>query len=185
MHQHDLKNIDIDKIRYGDKSEFEKLYRLFCQSLVLFTNKYVYDLDIAENIVQDVFVNIWQNRDRLDPTQNFKTYLYTSVKNRALNYTNRQGIERRYKEMIMINERDNHTPESQYNLRELETQVNKAVESLPEKRRIIFLLSRNDHLTYAEIADVLGVSVKTVENQMGKALKSLRSYLVNIISLLF
>ncbi|MBN1349795.1 RNA polymerase sigma-70 factor [candidate division KSB1 bacterium] len=184
MLQLDPEHIDLEKIHQGDKNEFEKLYRRFCQSLILFANKYVYKLDIAENIVQDVFVNIWQNRTTLDPTCNIKTYLFTSVKNHALNYIKRQRIERRYKETIVIDERNDQTPEIQYNLNELEVQINKTVEKLPEKRRIIFLMSRQDHLTYAEIAEVLGISVKTVENQMGKALKTLRSYLSNFISLI-
>jgi len=184
LHQHDVKNIDIEKIRQGDKCEFEKLYRRFCQPLVLFANKYIYDLDVAENIVQDVFVNVWQHRTQINSSGNIKTYLYTSVKNQALNLVNRQRIERCYKETITIEERDDCTPETQYDLNELEAQVNKAVESLPEKRRIIFLMSRHDHFSYSGIAEVLGVSVKTVENQMGKALKTLRSYLSNFISLM-
>ena len=174
--------MDIEKIRQGDICEFEKLYRQFCQSLILFVNMYVYDLDSAENIVQDVFVNVWQNRTNLDPSGNVKTYLYTSVKNHALNFVNHQGIERRYKEKIIIDERDDFTPETQFDLKELEAQVNNVVKNLPEKRRIIFLMSRHDHLTYAEIAEILGLSIKTVENQMGKALKTFRSYLAHFIS---
>jgi RNA polymerase sigma-70 factor, ECF subfamily len=177
----DPEHIDLEKILQGDNNEFEKLYRRYCHSLILFANKYVYNLVIAENIVQDVFVNVWQNRANLDPAGNIKVYLFASVKNHALNYVNRQKIERRYKETIAIDEYNEQTPEIQYNLKELEAQLNKAVESLPEKRRIIFLMNRHDHLTYCEIAEVLGISGKTVENQMGKALKTLRSYLSNFI----
>lgn len=181
----DSENIDIEKIRLGDTLEFEKLYRHFFQSFVLFANKYVYDLEVAENIVQDVFINVWQNRSNLEPSRNIKTYLYTSVKNHALNYLKHQKVERSYKETIQIEERDDLTPETLFRLKELELQVNKALKDLTEKRRRIFLMSRNDHLSYAEIAEILGVSIKTVENQMGKALKTLRSYLTHFLSSLF
>lgn len=177
--------IDTEKIRQGDISEFELLYRQFCQSLVLFANKYVYDLSVAENLVQDVFTNIWQNRGNLNSSGNIKTYLYTSVKNRALNYIQRAKIERRYKETIVVEKTDFITPDKHLMNKELEERVNEAVQGLSERCRMIFLMSRHDNLSYAEIAEILGLSIKTVENHMGKAVKTLRKYLSDIIPFIF
>ncbi len=161
----------------GDLEEFENLFRQFFQPLVLFANKFIYDLDLAENIVQDVFMNIWMNREQIDFKGNLKTYLYTSVKNRAINSVKHSKIEREYKEKVRIVESDFNTPETEFDLQEMEKDINKVIQNLPDKCRLIFLMSRNDHLTYAEIAEILGISIKTVENQMGKALKALRTRL--------
>ncbi len=169
----------------GDMEEFENLFRQFFKPLVLFANKFLYDLDLAENIVQDVFLNVWMNRENLDFSGNIKTYLYTSVKNKAINSVKHSKIERDYKEKITIIETDFNTPETEFDLCEMEKSVNRVIHNLPEKCRIIFLMSRNDHLTYAEIAKILGISVKTVENQMGKALKILKKNLSELAYFVF
>jgi RNA polymerase sigma-70 factor (family 1) len=178
-------NINIEKIRQGDIQEYELLYHQYCQPLVLFANRFVYDLDFAENIVQDVFLNIWVNREKLDPAGNIKTYLYTLVKNSALNTIKHLKVEHNYKETVTIIESDNNTPETDFSFKELEQTLNKVIKKLPEKCRTIFLMSRQDHLSYKEIAQVLGISVKTVENQMGKALKVLRKNLSRSTFMLF
>lgn len=177
-------DIDIEKIRQGDIEAFELLYRQYCQSLILFANRYVYDLGIAENIVQDVFLNIWQKRSNIDSAGNIKTYLYASVKNTALNSIRRTRMERRYKEKIVIDETDLDTPESLLMQEELEKIINKVVQKLPEKCRLIFLMSRHDHLSHSEIAEVLNISTNTVENHIAKALKILRKHLSGIISMM-
>lgn len=168
---------NIEKICAGDIEEFERLYRHYCKLLILFACKFVSDKAVAENIVQDVFLNVWINRSALDPGKNIKTYLYTAVKNKALNSIKHSLIEREYKEMLYLNNRYENSPESKVLHKELERSVNRAIKSLPEKCRIIFLMSRNDHLTYNEIASILGLSHKTIENQIAKALKILYKYL--------
>ena len=178
-------NIDVDKILHDDMDEFELMYRFYFQRMVLFANKYVYDLDEAENIVQDVFLNLWMNREKLDPGKNIKMYLYIAVRNRALNVIKHLNIKRDYQEKITIREADYQTPESNVLYKETEQTVNKVLQKLPEKCRMVFLMSRLDHLTYQEIAQILGISVKTVENHMGKAIKILRSQLSHIIFMLF
>jgi len=180
---HTLKNSKevIEKIRQGQVKEFEYLYLQYCEPLVLFANRYVDDLEIAENVVQDVFLNVWKKREALDPTGNIKTYLYTSVKNYALNSIDRRRREKQYQEYITIEDINFDTPELQLMRDEIIEIVNSVVQNLPERCRMIFLMSRSDHLSYAEIAEVLGLSVKTVENQMGKALKILRKHLSHLI----
>jgi RNA polymerase sigma-70 factor (ECF subfamily) len=173
-------NIDIEKIRSGDIEEFERLYRLYCKDLILFAYKYVYDLAMAENIVQDVFLNVWINRTDLDPRKNTKTYLYTAVRNNALNIIKHSKIERQYKELFLVQDKQEQSPESELLLKELQSSVNHAIKSLPQKCRTIFLMSRNDHLTYSEIASILGLSPKTIENQIAKALKRLHKALAKI-----
>lgn len=178
-------DIDVEKILHGDMDEFELLYRIYFQRMVLFANKYVYDLDEAENIVQDVFVNLWVNRETLNPSKNIKMYLYIAVKNKALNVIKHLKVQRHYQEKISVCEGDHQTPESNILYKEMEQRVNVALQKLPEKCRLVFLMSRLDHLTYQEIADILGISIKTVENHMGKAIKILKTQLPHIIFMLF
>lgn len=176
--------IDPGKIIRGDMDEFERLYRFYCQSLVLFTMKYIPDQAIAENIVQDVFYMVLQNREKLDPDTNFKTYLYTCVKNRALNLLKHKKVEERFfQSCLQLEETNWNTPEQQVLLAELEKRLNIAINKLPPRCRMIFIMKRQDHMTYQEIADILDLSPKTVENQVSRAIKILRKHLADLLPL--
>lgn len=172
----------IQKIRSGDAKAFEELFLIYCQLLIHFVHRYVRDTQIAENIVQDVFLKIWMNRSDLNPSLNIKTYLYTAVKNRALNHLRHADVEHRNAENLRSMNYPVRTPEDEWHEQELKASVQKAIEELPEKCRIIFSMSRFDSLTYAEIAEIQDISIKTVETQMGRALKTLRKRLIHLLS---
>ena len=174
-------------IKNGDAGSFEKLFNHYCQSLINFSRRYVWDKQIAENIVQDIFVRVWTNRSNLDPSKSIKSYLFTSVKNESLKHLRHLDVEQRSVEKIAQSTIEENSPDRNLDRSELEENIKHAISELPEKCREIFSMSRFDNLKYAEIAEILDISVKTVETQMGRALKKLRDrlkpFLIILLSL--
>ncbi len=173
----------VKKILEGDAQSFESLFNAYCQKLINFSRRYVIDKQIAENIVQDVFVNVWTNRSNLDHSRSIKTYLFTAVKNNSFKYLRHLNVEREHKD-IMFDVIESIDPAIKVEKNETADQVHQEINKLPEKCREIFSMSKIDKLKYSEIADILNISVKTVETQMGRALKKLRKNLKHLIILL-
>lgn len=147
-----------------------------------YANSFTEDLDAAEEIVQDLFVRFWEQRDTKEITTSVRAYFYSSVRNACLNQLKHLKIKEKYKQE---QEREwmFHSTQNQDDLEinELDKKIHDAINALPEGRRKIFILSRFDGLKYQEIADKLNISIKTVENQMGEALKFLRVQLKDFI----
>ena len=160
---------------------FEKLFRELFKPLCGFSIKYVGDLDDAKGLVHEVFVSLWEKFDTLPSDINYKSYLYTAVRNRSLNY-----IRDRKKHVMLENVAEQQLAEANDPMvaAELEREIEMAIASLPEKCRMVFELSRSEGLKYAQIAEKMEISVKTVEAQMSKALSVLRERLKEFISLL-
>lgn len=165
-----------------DADVFKALFHAHCQSLVYFAYSFVKDKHIAEDIVQEVFVNVWTNRNRLDFTENMKTYLYTAVRNLSLKHLRHSDVKRRGTEQIQIRLSGVATPDEILDYKEIETAVEQTIRELPEKCRQIFSMNRFDGLTYAEIAEIQNISVKTVETQMSRALRFLRKRLAHFLT---
>lgn len=142
----------------------------------------VKDNDVAEEIVQEVFVKLWAQRDEVDINTSMHSYLYSAVRNSALNQIKHLKVKEAYKKQNKI-ERDAREAIITDELvgSELDKQIKDAIARLPSERKKIFLLSRTQGLKYKEIAEKLGISVKTVENQMGKALATLRQELAEYL----
>ena len=171
----------VRRLRAGDHRAFEELFLDYCQPLVAFAHRLVMDQPVAENIVQDVFLRIWQNRDGLDPLSSIKTYLYTAVKNRAFNHLRHSEVVDRDDPADSGGDDQAESPEIHWSRREVGATIHAAIEELPRNCRTIFTMHRYDCLSYREIAVILDISVKTVETQMGRALKKLRYSLVHLI----
>lgn len=166
----------IDKIRKGNESAFEELFRNYYAPLCLFACKYI-DEDNAEELVQDFFARIWENRHLINIHSSVNQYLFQSVKNRCYNFIKQQKVKRSHIPQIK-RELDHEEDISAYFMNhELFRKIEKSIQSLPPKRREIFRLSREEGLKYREIAEKLNISIKTVETQMGLALKHLRETL--------
>jgi RNA polymerase sigma-70 factor (ECF subfamily) len=175
---------DIEKLRNDDIDAFGRLYKSYFEQLVRFSCNYLNELESAENVVQDVFCNVWKNRKRLDSRKNIKSYLYQAVRNQSLKYIRHQKIRREYiSNNIFINV-DSEPSDSLVKYKELETAVNKAIRKLPKKCYTVFTMNRFNNLSYKEIADILGISVKAVEKQMTRAFKILKKQLHTFLSLL-
>lgn len=170
----------IEKIRAGDGLAFKHLFFTYCTHLVNFARRYVKDLDQAENIVQEVFCKVWMNRTQLDASANIKTYLFTAVRNQSLKHLRHLQVMQRSQNELLDLAIPAKNPEELFEEKELGHAIQQAIASLPEKRRLIFSMNRFDQLTYAEIASILDISIKTVETQMGRALKFLREQLTRL-----
>jgi RNA polymerase sigma-70 factor, ECF subfamily len=163
---------------------YEELFRTYFAGLCCFARKYVPDPDDSKEIVHSVFVNIWEKKEEFDFDKPAKSYLFTAVYNRCMNHI-------RDRKKFVINRDDvfpEHQDESTVNtdhleVAELESRIWKVINSLPEKCKEVFILNRFEGKKYAEIAEHLKISVKTVETQMSKALKTLREGLTDYIHL--
>ena len=170
-----------NKIQTEDAEAFEVLFHTHCQPLIYFAYRYVRDKSIAEDVVQEAFVNIWKNRSRFDFSQNMKSYLYTSVKNYALKFLRHSEVRLKGVDQIQIRLGMVSTPDEVLDYKEIEQIVEQTIRELPEKCGQIFSMNRFDGLTYAEIAEILNISIKTVETQMSRALRFLRKRLAHFL----
>lgn len=168
----------IRRIRQGDKQEFEKLFRSSYVSLVRYAKKILKDHDTAEEIVQDLFFRLWQDRGNLTIESSLNGYLFRSVHNRSLHFIEHQKVVDRHAGEIAASADQIAEPvtEAIY-YSELQSKVARVLERLPERCSVIFRMSRFEGLKYNEIAEKLSVSLKTVEANMGRALKEFRKAL--------
>lgn len=169
------------QVKNNDLSAYELVFKKYYKELYRFAFTYVRDGVIAEEMAQEVFLYIWEKRSQIEIQTTLKTYLYSAVKNKCLNYIKlelpkQQAMSDVSEVLLSVNEQkvDDHENEK------LKDYIQSAINELPKKCRRIFMLSRNAGLTYEEIAEELSLSKKTVENQMGIALKKLRESLETV-----
>lgn len=168
--------------RAGDGEAFmQALFKGYYRPLGNVIYRVVQDRDVAEDLLQDVFMRIWNNRQALTITTTYKAYLYRAVMNAALRHVERQKRQVAWDE-ASITEPARDTTAEQLDGQEAEQLVALALEALPPQCRAVFLLSRQEGLSYQQIAETLDVAPKTVENQMGKALRILRDKLSGLLS---
>jgi RNA polymerase sigma-70 factor (ECF subfamily) len=162
------------RIRAGDRAAFERLFRTWYPRLADWAFRLLESRDAAEDAVQEVFVAIWQGRERLPEAQSIAAYLHRAVRNRALNQLRHQKTAGKW---IAAQESEPAiSPDAETGLadRELDAAYRAALAELAPRGREVFVLSRERGLTYAQIAETLGISVKTVETLMGRAIGALR-----------
>lgn len=160
-------------------------FRAYYQPLCNYAYTFVQDRDEAEEIVQSAFLSVWEKRESIEIRTSLKSYLYTMVRNACLNVIKHEKIKQKHiGEELATAERSYDSVSQRVNSSELETRIQVSMEKLPEQCRLIFKLSRFEELKYAEIADQLNISVKTVENQIGKALKIMREELKDYLPLI-
>ena len=165
-----------------DETAFEQVFKTHFKRLHAYAFTILRDEVEAEEMVQQVFFKLWERNENLTLTGSVSAYLYRAVHNESLNYLKHQKVRSNHQLHVaysMKNEVEH--PAKKVMAGELEKKIHTALNELPEQCRTIFQMSRFDELKYREIADRLGISVKTVENQMGKALKLLREKLVDFL----
>ena len=168
---------------------FEKIYKLYYPKMFAFANNYISANEDVENIVQDVFLVLWEKKDELELSCTLTTYLFTLVKNRCLNFLRHKLIEEEYnaqmKEELGFKLYALESMEYSYHSeKELQEIIQRALDTLPERCREVFIKSRIEGLKYKEISEELGISVNTVENHIVTALKKLRVELKDYLPLL-
>ena len=174
------------RIKLGDEQAFELLFRKYYVRLCGFANKFLNDPEEAREIVQEVFMKIWEGREDIDPEDSLQSYLFKIAQNNSLNRLRKLKVESRYVEifkLVYVENADFSSYESIFT-RELSDNIARAISTIPPKCRRVFELSRVDGLKYSEIARELHISVKTVEAQMSKALNILRIELKDYLEIL-
>jgi len=166
-----------ERIRAGDESAFDSVFRTHYAHLVRMAQSVVREPALAEEIAQEVMLELWRRRESLQVEQTFRAYLIRSTRNRALNHIRHQRIVEREAAAAAVDPPSSPSAEDEVLGVELERAVRDAIDGLPEDCREVFQLSREQGLKYAEIATALEISVKTVEKRMGHALAELRQRL--------
>jgi RNA polymerase sigma-70 factor, ECF subfamily len=165
-------------IKEGDARSYELLFRRLYPRLCAYAQKFVLDSDVSEEIVQALFHSLWEHRDRIDENQSLHAYLFTSVKNRSLNFLESKKSRSKHAELLWYlyvqRSTENDNAYQSLLLNDLEKDLNTALAHLPKECKRIFELSRFEGLKYQEIAQRLNISIKTVETQMSRALTRLR-----------
>lgn len=175
----------VKRIVLGDASAFEKLFKSYYQLLVDFCFLLVEDVSLAENIVQEVFLKIWENRVKLNLEIKIKSYLYRAVKNKALDYLRHVKIVKNRIEDVYDLNIQGKTPEEKLSEEEIVEFLIKLIEKLPEKCKLIFYMSKYDNLKYSEIAEIQNISIRTVESHIVRALKFLRERIFKFFLVFF
>jgi len=175
------KHIDINllrKLKDGDRNAFQVIFEAYSERLFHFAYSYLKDTDETEEIIQDVFLRLWEIRTEVDEEKSFKSFLYRMTVNRVFNHLKHQIVRQKYEEHLMnLDPAFSETPEEELRRNELSEKIKELLIRLPEQKRRIFILSRLKGYSNAEISEKLGLSVRTVENQVYRATKFLKEHL--------
>lgn len=166
----------------SDQQAFKELYLLYFDRLYKFAFSILHSSEFAEEAVNDVFLNIWQKRSRLKTIDSLTNYLYISTKNTSFNYLSKFRKERNttLDEVLVRFEVDELTPETAFFTSEVRTEIEQAINQLPPKTKLVFQMAKVEGLKYKEIAEVLNISVNTIDNHIATAIKKLSVVLKNL-----
>jgi RNA polymerase sigma-70 factor (ECF subfamily) len=166
----------IKRIKKGDQKALEILYEKYYYRLCDFAFQYVHSFDLTEEVVSDVFLKIWTKSSNLKAEGNFKAYLYTAVRNQALNYIQREPSLEHLEDLSQQLASAEYQADEKLLFQEFQNQIEALINTLPPRRKMVFKLSRLEGFTYREIAEIMSISVHTVQNHMVQAVKQLNAY---------
>lgn len=167
----------LGRLRNGDHDAFNAIFRQWYEPVVRSANRVLRDSGVAEELAQDVFLELWRRRDTLAPDSSVAGYLMQSVRNRALNHLRHLAVQKKSVVYVEALSEPAERADAQTHASELQAAMTQAIADLPPRTREVFLMSRERGLRYTEIAEQLGVSVKAVEASMSRALRILRERL--------
>jgi RNA polymerase sigma-70 factor, ECF subfamily len=174
----------LGKIQSGNESAYEMIFRTFYNPLCRYASSFLEDKEEAEEVVQSAFITVWEKRGSLEIQTSLKSYLYRMVRNGCLNVIKHEKVKQQHvAHELAVSEVSYESVSQKVYATELESKITEALKALPEQCRLVFQLSRFEELKYQEIADQLQISVKTVENHMGKALRIMRVQLKEYLPL--
>jgi RNA polymerase sigma-70 factor (family 1) len=188
---HMMKDSDkvlFDKIKDSDKKSFELLFREYYERLCHYANAMLHDMPNAEDEVQLMFTKLWDKRHSLYIETTVKSYLYQSVKNGCLNRIKQLQVHHHHQAQYTSQYKDKTSSSNAQNTtmtNEVNDLLYKAIEEMPSQCKVIFEMSRMEGLKHQEIADKLGLNIKTIENQIGRALKIVKVHLRDYLTLFF
>lgn len=176
-----IENIDrqiIRRLKDGDMQAFQKIFEAYSDKLYHFTYSYLKESFEAEEIVQEVFLRIWEIREDIDEDRSFRSFIYRMTVNKVFNFMKHQVVRQKYEKYLLnFDHSPIESPEAHLQFSELDTKIRSLLHKIPEQQRNIFKLSRIDGLSNSEIAKKLGLSIRTVENQVYRATKFLKENL--------
>lgn len=167
------------QLKSNSSSAFQALFEKYSQRIYRFSLGYLKSTQEAEEIVQDVFLRVWKAREELLVERSFESYLFTIAKNTILNTIRKANYEKAYLEYSSLHSNKNSLLDEELDFKELDRIYRQAIEKLPARRKEVYRLSRDNGLSNREIANELGISVKTVENQMTAALSAIKKELLS------
>jgi len=170
--------------QHSDQQAFKELYLVFFDRLYKFAFSILHSSEFAEEAVNDVFLNIWQKRSSLKNIENLRNYLFTSTKNTSFNYLSKFRKERNttLDDVLVRFEIDELTPETAFFTNEVRHEIEQAINQLPPKTKLVFQMAKVEGLKYKEIAEILNISVNTIDNHIATAIKKLSFTLKNLTS---
>ncbi len=177
----------VERLRGGDDTAFEEIFQAYYARLCAFAQQFIRSPDAAEDVVAEVFFQIWRHRKRGGGGVSLRAYLYTAVRNQALKQVEHGRVADRWRAMAAASAAAEPpgagaSPETDIDAATLEAAIEQAIARLPDRPREAYLLCRRHGLSYAEVAVTMGISVKTVENHIGRALRTLRDLLSHWLS---
>lgn len=162
----------------GDQQAFTDLYNIYAEKIFYFSLKFLKTVEDAENLTQEVFVKIWETRERLNPDNSFNAYIFTITRNAIFNIHRKKMNEIAYLDQLSeVFDYSESRTEKDFHFNELRAQIDQCVEKLPNMRQKVFILSRFDGLSHKEISQKLGIAEKTIATHIRLALQSLRACL--------
>ena len=164
----------LDKLKVHPEQALKALYEEYYNYICSVVYKMTGDASLSEDIAQEVFVEVWRRRDTLDVNLSLRGYLRRVAVNKTLNHIRAQKMNFEEEDVVLSVPSNENSSQKKLEAEDLQKVINDSIDSLPDKCRVIFGLSRFEELSYKEIADELGISIKTVENQISKALKLVR-----------
>jgi RNA polymerase sigma-70 factor (ECF subfamily) len=167
----------LHRLRSGDHAAFDAIFRQWYEPVVRTANRILHDPGVAEEVAQEVLLELWRRREQLPEGSSVPGYLLQAARNRALNHLRHLQVQKKSQVFVEALHEPAEHADAGAEANELETAIHEAIAALPPRTREVFLLSRERNLRYAEIAEQLGVSVKAVEANMTRALKQLRERL--------
>ena len=167
----------VKKLKRGDISSFDELYTLYYKKIYLFARGILKSHEDAESIVQEVFIKIWEKHKELDETQRFESFIFTITYNTSISLIRKKLSEKNFLDEWYRRIENEMQVVSDVDYNDLNDRAKELIQQLPPRRRQVFLLSREEGLTYSEISRRLGISVNTVENHIAASLKFLRQHL--------
>jgi RNA polymerase sigma-70 factor (ECF subfamily) len=166
------------ELKCGNTSALKKIYNIYGSKLFFFINSYTRNKEISEELVQDVFIKLWNNREKLETSKSITSFIYTIAKNHAIDYIRKYNVK--IYSIDFINEIDysqGNFGEEKLIYDEEEKFITDAINQLSPRKREVFELNRNEKLTYMQIARQLGISISAVEKNISSALKEIKNYI--------
>ncbi|MCH3994705.1 MAG: RNA polymerase sigma-70 factor [Prevotella sp.] len=172
-----INQILLQRLQEGDQKSFDKIFLQYYPKVQLFINGIIHQKEDSENIAQDIFIKLWQNRSTVDRIQNFDSYIFTVSKHAAFNYL-RKEVYHNSESINRIASQEDYSIEDEMMAKSLLEYIRKAINSMPDQRKNVFLLSRIEGLSNEEIANKLHISKRTVENHIYSTLCYLKRLII-------